>query len=66
MVSVRSGNQVKNWLEEIILVEADEDFHIVFEAETGTSQDTYIALDDVSLTPVRFIDDVFGVFLHWS
>ncbi|XP_070000024.1 MAM and LDL-receptor class A domain-containing protein 1-like [Penaeus vannamei] len=51
VVSVRSGNQVKNWLEEIILVEADEDFHIVFEAETGTSQDTYIALDDVSLTP---------------
>ncbi|XP_063596764.1 MAM and LDL-receptor class A domain-containing protein 1-like [Penaeus indicus] len=51
VVSVRSGNQEKNWLEEIILVEADEDFHVVFEAETGTSQDTYIALDDVSFTP---------------
>lgn len=47
---------------------ADKDFHVVFEAETGTSEDTYIAIDDVSFTPVRFVDGLLflGLFLIYS
>lgn len=39
-------------MERIIVVNMELDYFVMFEAETGTSKHTYIALDDVSLTHV--------------
>lgn len=47
-----SGNLDAEWQEEVVPIVLDRSFIVLFEAETGTSQHTYIALDDVSFTPV--------------
>ena len=62
MILVRSGNEPAYWQEEIIPVYVEKNYKIAFEAETGDSGKTYIALDDVSLTPVsseqfKIVDD---------
>lgn len=36
----------------MVLVNMDVDYFVMFEAETGTSLHTYIAMDDVSFTHV--------------
>lgn len=47
-----SGNHDPFWEEEIVPINMDREYYVFFEAETGTSKHTYIALDDVSFTPV--------------
>ncbi|MPC07725.1 MAM and LDL-receptor class A domain-containing protein 1 [Portunus trituberculatus] len=50
-VASESGNHEEGWKEVVILVNMKDSFVVMFEAETGTSEHTYIALDDVSFTP---------------
>ena len=51
-VATMSGNHDKQWMEVVILVNMDNKYFVMFEAETGTSKHTYIAIDDVSFTLV--------------
>lgn len=50
-----SGNHDDEWVELVILVNMDVDYFVMFEAETGTSEHTYIAIDDVSFIYVSVI-----------
>lgn len=50
-----SGNREDNWIEQIVPITMDREYYVYFEAETGTSKHTYIALDDVSFTPVSTV-----------
>lgn len=52
LVASVSGNYDDEWVELIILVNMDVEYFVMFEAETGTSEHTYIAIDDVSFTYV--------------
>lgn len=51
LVLSRRSNGPAYWQEEIIQVYSKENYYVLFEAETGESPKTYIALDDVSFTP---------------
>ncbi|KAK7072099.1 hypothetical protein SK128_009911, partial [Halocaridina rubra] len=51
LVLSRTGNGPAYWQEEIIRVYSSTNYFVLFEAETGASSKTYIALDDVSFTP---------------
>lgn len=55
-----SGNHNSQWVELVILVYMTNDYFVMFEAETGTSHHTYIAIDDVSFARVSVICDSCG------
>lgn len=55
LVASVSGNHDDEWVELTILVNMDVEYFVMFEAETGTSEHTYIAIDDVSFTYVSVI-----------
>nr|XP_053646985.1 MAM and LDL-receptor class A domain-containing protein 1-like [Cherax quadricarinatus] len=46
-----SGNYDALWRTKVVLINMDKSYTVFFEAETGMSKYTYIALDDVSFTP---------------
>ncbi|KAG0713087.1 MAM and LDL-receptor class A domain-containing protein 1 [Chionoecetes opilio] len=48
---IRSGNYMDKWLQEVVVVSSGSPFYLLFEGETGDPFQTYIALDDVSVTP---------------
>lgn len=48
----RSSNYEASWQEVVALVSSDSPFRLVFQAELGNANQSYIAMDDVSLTPV--------------
>lgn len=71
LVASISGNNNNEWEELVILVNMELDYFVMLEAETGTSEHTYIAIDDVSLTEVsdisaswretkKYLETVFG------
>ncbi|XP_047484991.1 MAM and LDL-receptor class A domain-containing protein 1-like [Penaeus chinensis] len=47
----RSSNYEASWQEVAALVSSDSPFRLVFQAELGNRNQSYIAMDDVSLTP---------------
>lgn len=52
MAASRSSNYEASWQEVVALVSSDSPFRLVFQAELGNANQSYIAMDDVSLTPV--------------
>lgn len=50
LVSSHTARRPPEWQEDILPLSSDKNFTVVFEAETGDPEHTYIALDDVSFT----------------
>ncbi|CAL4124080.1 unnamed protein product, partial [Meganyctiphanes norvegica] len=51
MAASHTVNEQPLWIENIVRVNSPSNYSVIFEAETGASKQTYVALDDVSFTP---------------